>query len=58
MYGYLTGISITDDINYCPYCGAEIYISYTDGTVECEKCGKRFGVIEIDETGEGGDEID
>lgn len=52
MYGYLSGFSDTNEIRYCPSCGAQIYTFYSDGTAECENCKKRFGVIVTDEDGE------
>ena len=49
MYGIMTGITDTDDINYCPKCGAEIVTAHGDGTAECDECGYHFGVIECEE---------
>lgn len=49
MIGYLSGFSDTNEIRYCPSCGAEIYSFYRDGTAKCENCKKRFGVIVTDE---------
>ena len=48
MYGMLQGVSDTDEIRYCPFCGEEIAAVFTDGTVECGECKRRFGVIEVD----------
>jgi len=49
MYGIITGITDTDDINYCPKCGAEIATKHGDGTAECDECGYHFGVVECGE---------
>lgn len=46
MYSIITGISDTDDIRYCPKCGAEIGHWFGDGTGKCDNCGFRFGVVE------------
>lgn len=48
MYGYIAGITDTDEINYCPYCGGEIEIAHAGGTVTCSSCKRRFGVVELD----------
>ena len=55
MYGYMEGYSDTDDFSYCPFCGAELDEYHADGTSTCRKCGKRFGVLEIDEEEERND---
>ena len=49
MYGYIGGVSDTDEINFCPYCGDEIVIMHAGGTVTCNSCKRRFGVVEMDE---------
>ena len=49
MYGYISGYSDTDHINYCPACGEEVVIGFADGTMRCNNCGLRFGVIEVDD---------
>lgn len=49
MYGYINGITETDDINFCPKCGKEIYTYHGDGTAECKECGFYFGVVECEE---------
>lgn len=48
MYAYIGGISDTDEINNCPFCGEEVSISHADGTMTCDSCGRRFGVVETD----------
>lgn len=48
MFGYIEGITDADEIDYCPYCGAEIVSRYADGTAQCEKCNARFGVVRAD----------
>ena len=45
MFGFISGYSDTDEIHYCPACGAEIVTTHADGTGTCDKCGRRFGVI-------------
>lgn len=49
MYGYIAGVTDTEEINYCPYCGEEIATMHAGGTVTCSSCKRRFGVVEIDE---------
>ncbi|EOS68038.1 hypothetical protein C818_04205 [Lachnospiraceae bacterium MD308] len=51
MYGYIGGVSDTDEINFCPYCGEEIVIMHAGGTATCNSCKRRFGVVEMDEEG-------
>ena len=41
MYGFVSGISDTDDINYCPKCGEKIYFYKANGEAVCDKCGFR-----------------
>ncbi len=48
MYGYIGGITDTDEINNCPFCGEEISTMHVDGTVTCDSCERRFGVVETD----------
>lgn len=48
MYAWIGGISDTDEINYCPFCGAEVFTGHADGTMTCDSCGRRFGAIEMD----------
>lgn len=52
MYGFIIGISDTDDINYCPKCGREILTFRGDGTAVCLDCGFVFGVVECEEDAE------
>ena len=49
MYGIISGLTDTDDINYCPKCGNRIADYYGDGTAECDDCGFHFGVVECEE---------
>lgn len=49
MYGFISGITDTNDINYCPKCGAVIAAHHADGTARCLDCGFNFGVIECEE---------
>lgn len=48
MYGHIAGLTDTDEINFCPYCGEEITIMHAGGTVTCDSCKRRFGVVELD----------
>lgn len=49
MYGFISGVTETDNISYCPKCGEEIGTFFGDGTAECENCGFHFGVVECEE---------
>ena len=49
MYGHIAGLTDTDEINFCPYCGKEITSMHAGGTVTCDSCKRRFGVVELDE---------
>ena len=49
MYGHIQGITDTDTIYYCPFCGERMRIEHADGTVTCKSCGRRFGVVEQEE---------
>lgn len=49
MYGFVSGISDMNDINYCPKCGETIGRYKSGGTAVCDACGFRFAVIECDE---------
>ncbi len=55
MYGYINGLTDTDDINYCPSCGEAVHVYHSDGTASCYECGKRFGVVEVEESGAADD---
>lgn len=52
MYGFVSGISDMDDINYCPKCGEKIYSYKANGETVCDKCGFQFSVIECEEDDE------
>ena len=52
MYGFISGISDADDINYCPKCGGEKLSPHGGGTAVCLDCGFTFGVIECEENDE------
>ena len=54
MYSFVSGISDTDDINYCPKCGTPIR-EYGSGIGICYACGFRFAVIEDDEAPDDAD---
>ena len=46
----------SSEMKYCPFCGNGIYISHADGTVECDVCGRRFGVVKVEPDTEGDNE--
>ena len=52
MYGFVSGISDSNDINYCPKCGAVIAEYRANGTARCLDCGFVFAVIECEEDDE------
>lgn len=35
-----------DEVNYCPYCGEEVYDSNCENEFECNSCFRSFYVIE------------
>lgn len=49
MYGIISGLTDTDDICFCPKCGCEISMFYSDGTAKCDECDYHFGVVECEE---------
>lgn len=49
MYGFISGITETNDINYYPKCGEMIREWNGDGTAKCTGCGYHFGVVECEE---------
>jgi uncharacterized Zn finger protein (UPF0148 family) len=49
MYGFIEGVTDNDNISYCPKCGTEITIFYSDGTAVCKECDYHFGVVERDD---------
>ena len=52
MWGFVSGISDSNDINYCPKCGAVIEAHRANGTAWCLYCGFVFAVIECEEDDE------
>lgn len=52
MYGWITGVTETDDINYCPKCGSDDLDRFIDGTAKCCTCGYACGVVETEESEE------
>ena len=48
MYRHIAGLADADEINFCQYCGEEITIMHAGGTVTCDSCKRRFGVVELD----------
>ena len=49
MYGFISGVTETDDINFCPKCGSDDLDRWCDGTARCCGCGYYFGVVECEE---------
>ncbi len=49
MYGFISGITDNDDIEYCPRCGADVHVLFGDGTAKCRECDYHFGVVECEE---------
>lgn len=49
MYGFISGITDTNNINYCPKCGTTITSCNADGTAYCDECQFVFGVVECED---------
>lgn len=49
MYGIISGLTDTNDIHFCPKCGAPVGLYFGDGTAECDECDYHFGVVECEE---------
>lgn len=49
MYGFINGITDTDDITYCPKCGAKITVCRGNGTAVCGECDFHFDVVECED---------
>lgn len=49
MYGFISGVTDTDDISFCSKCGAEITSFVSDGTAICDECEYHFGVVECED---------
>lgn len=47
MIGFIAGITNTDNIRFCPKCGAEIREIRSSNSAICDECGYWFGVIEF-----------
>ena len=45
MYDFIKEPSDAEEADYCPRCGAEIKCGLKDDPCQCDKCGRRFGVI-------------
>ena len=50
--GYVEGYISHNSVNYCPQCGTDNLTYKVDGSVKCDECMVRFGVVEIDESEE------
>lgn len=46
MYKSISAITDTDNIKYCPRCGADIRVFLGNGTVRCRDCSYHFGVVD------------
>lgn len=56
MLGALVGgYSDPGEVEYCPYCGADICERRAGGMAVCGKCRRIFAVIEDEEDEEGDD---
>ena len=49
MYGFISGFADTEGVDFCPFCGKEIFEYFGDGSCRCEECDRRFAVIEVDD---------
>lgn len=52
MYGFVSGLAMTDGVEYCPFCGFEVDSEYVDGSCRCGECKRRFYTLEVDEDDE------
>ena len=50
--GYVEGYISHNSVNHCPQCGTDNLTYKADGSVKCDECRIRFGIIEIDESEE------
>lgn len=48
MYGFISGITDTNDIKNCPFCGEDDLDYHGDGTATCRRCDRRYGVVECE----------
>ena len=46
MRKFISGITDTNNIKYCPRCGAGIRVFLGNGTVRCRDCSYHFGVVD------------
>lgn len=44
---YVEGYT-ANDIEFCPFCGETIGTFHSDGSCDCEECGRSFFIIEND----------
>ena len=49
MYGFIDGVTDTDDIEFCPKCGSDDLDRFGDGTARCCECKYHFGVVECED---------
>lgn len=50
---FVEGYSDPEEVEYCPYCGSDIYTRRAGGMAMCRKCHRAFAVIDYDEDDEG-----
>jgi len=46
MYGIISVVTDSSEIEYCVKCGKRIYVRHVDGIAECDSCCYRFGVVD------------
>ena len=49
MYSLIIGYAENNDVEFCPYCGAEIDTKGALGDSRCRECGRSFYVIDEDD---------
>lgn len=48
-YSIVEGVAENEDIECCPYCGANIGTFHGNGMVSCNSCDRKFFVIDVTE---------
>jgi ribosomal protein L37AE/L43A len=48
-YSIVEGVAENEEIEYCPYCGSIKVDFKGDGAIKCNKCERKFYVVEDDE---------
>ncbi len=52
---FVAGYSDPEEVEYCPYCGSDIYSRRAGGMAMCKKCHRAFAVIDCDEDDDEGE---